>query len=738
MKLFLYKFWPQIIIVALWLVFSFPYVFKGLVPFPSDYLVTFFPPWSSHYGMPVKNNAMPDVITQIYPWKKLTIETWKSGQVPLWNPYAFSGTPHAGNYQSAVFSPVNILFFILPFLDAWSVMILLQPLLAGLFMYMFVQSIGRSKGASLLSAVSFMFCGFIVVWMAYGTLGYAVLFLPLILWGVRRNNVLAVSGGVVLSLVSGHFQTSIYVIGTAVAYMLWNRQWKHLLSLLFGVCIAMPQVLLGYKSFAASTRSLAVVRGEIIPWQYLVTLIAPDFYGNPVTRNDWFGHYAEWAGFVGVTPLILAVVAMAGKKTKEIWFFTLLFIGTLLLALPSLFNDILYVLKIPVLSGSAASRIIVLASYSLTILAAFGLDAVIKNKKKILFLCIPFAIMWLVLVFGKPFPADKLLVAQRNFVIPSTLYVVTSVLLLFKKRRWAIIILLVLTAFDVLRFANKWMPFESRQYVYPGVPSLQFLSARSGVDRTFGNIGAGEVGVMHHIPIIEGYDAVYPARYGEFIDAVASGKVSPGARSVVQFDKNGLYKSEALQLLGIKYIYHRFSDGRNIWVFPYWEYLTDGSMKQIYNDGTYEIFQYNSVLPRVFLASSYTVRNTDKAIIDTLFAKEFDRANTLVLEEKPAIEPAAGSGTVSVLRYTPNKVVIDTESTANKLLFISDTFDKGWQVTIDGKRSGIYRADYDFRAVPVPAGKHSVVFDYNPAEFRWGIIIAGIGMIGVLLLRKKV
>lgn len=160
------KYWPVFVIVLIWFVFASPYFLKGLVPVPSRYLVTFFPPWSAEYGMALKNNAMPDVVTQIYPWKKITIDSWRHGQVPLWNPYSFSGTPHAANYQTAVFSPVNLLYGIMPFLDAWSISIILQPMLAGLFMYVFLRCLARSNTASLIGAIAFMFCGFITVWMA--------------------------------------------------------------------------------------------------------------------------------------------------------------------------------------------------------------------------------------------------------------------------------------------------------------------------------------------------------------------------------------------------------------------------------------------------------------------------------------------------------------------------------------------------------------------------------------------
>jgi len=747
MKKFFARFWPLLVIFGLWLIFSAPYFIKGLVPFPSDYLVTFFPPWSSEYGMPVKNNAMPDVITQIYPWKKLTIDTWKMGQIPLWNPYSFSGTPQAGNYQSAVFSPFNLLFFILPFVHAWSILILLQPLLAGLFMFLFVRSLDRSREASLVSSIAFMFCGFMVVWMAYGTLGYAALFLPLIFWGIHKKHGAAVSAGIALSLVSGHFQVSVYVAGAAMLYILWKREWKYLFYILFGFFIAAPQILLGIKSFLESTRGVTVLKGEVIPWQYLMTMFAPDFYGNPVTRNDWFGHYAEWNGFVGVAPLLLAILAMIGKKSKDAWFFILLAFLSMLFALPTPLNNLLYVLKIPVLSGSAASRIIILTSFSLAVLSAFGVDELTKHKKTGFVFssaCLGFiGVVWIVLVAGKPFDPDKLAIATHNLIIP-TLYSIAVAILIFLaslRKRWlnkvVIVAIIGLTAFDVVRFAVKWMPFEPKQYVYPSVKSLDYLKTHVGSDRVFGNIGAGEVGVERSIPLVEGYDAVYQGRYGEFMNAVSKGFLYPGQRSVVQFDKYGLYKTEALQLLGIKYIYHSLSDGRNVWVFPYWEYLTSGTMHQVYSDEKYEIFAYNQVYPRAFLASSYVVAHSDKESVDTLFAKDFDRRNTLVLEEKPGIEPASGSGSTVIKNYTPNKVTVETTADAPKLLFLSDVYDAGWRVTVDGKEARMYRANYDFRAVAVQPGTHTVVFTYTPEEFRWGIILSIIGVGGILVLTKR-
>src|SRR3990167_11115072 len=183
-----FKIWPLLFIIVIWFIFSSPYFLNNLIPFSSDYLVNFFPPWSSYQELasPVKNNAMPDIITQIYPWKKLVVESLRSGQIPLWNPYSFSGSPHLANYQSAVFSPFNILFFIFSNIDAWTILVLLQPLLAGLFTYLFARSLKIINIGSLIAAISFMFSGFMTTWMGYATLGYAILFLPLALFAIQK------------------------------------------------------------------------------------------------------------------------------------------------------------------------------------------------------------------------------------------------------------------------------------------------------------------------------------------------------------------------------------------------------------------------------------------------------------------------------------------------------------------------------------------------------------------------
>src|SRR3989344_1582165 len=550
MNKYLLKLWPIIFIFIVWFIFSHPYFLKNKVPFPSTYQVNNFAPWSADgkFAGPVKNGAMPDIITQIYPWRYLAIEMWKSGQVPLWNPYSFSGTPLLANYQSAVLSPFNALFFILPFVDAWSILVLIQPLMAGNFMYLFVRSLERSKIGSLIASVSFMFCGFITVWMGYATLSLAILFLPLALFCIEKyfqtdkwKFLLLLSMSVPLSFFSGHFQISLYFLISIFSYIIYKffvtRKILNTLYLvlyaLFGLFISMPQIIPSIEFYLQSFRSLAFAKSEVIPWGYISTFLAPDFLGNPVTRNDWFGHYAEWNTYVGVFPFMLAIYSILSKRKAQTIFFFVSSILVLCLAFPTPLQEIFINLHIPVLSTSASSRIIVIFSFIFAVLSAFGFDQLFldiknkKNKRVIIWISIfaaIFIILWTIVIFKLYIPIERIAVANSNLILPTIIFAASAFIILLanfgrKLMLISLYLLLFLVSLDMLRFVIKWMPFDPKNLVFPQTSTTKSFLRISDYSRVFGNLG-GEAAIYYRLPSVEGYDALYIKRYGEFINFI--------------------------------------------------------------------------------------------------------------------------------------------------------------------------------------------------------------------------
>lgn len=761
---FLKKHYGIFIILLIWIIFSYPFFFKGLVPFPSDYLVSFFSPWSS-YGIsgPVKNDAMPDIIGQIYPWRHFAMGVFKSGQIPLWNPYSFSGTPHLANYQSAVLNPLNLGFFIFPFIAWWSILILLQPLLVGIFTYFFVKSLNRSEFAASLSSISFMFCGFITSWMEYGTLGYAILYLPLALYSIEKyfdhkkyRYLILLAITFPLSFFSGHFQISLYFLIFVVSYVFFKfiqkRDFKSICYLLFfiffGLMLCAPQLFPSFELYSQSFRSTIIQKIEVIPWNYLPTLFAPDFFGNPVTRNMLFGHYAEWNMYFGLAPLFLALYSFFKWKNPYVLFFTLTGVIFLLLAFDSPVQNILVALKIPVLSTSALARIIVLFSFSGAILAGFGFDYLIgdikeKHYKKIFVFFFIFALIfasfWAAVFFKIYLSSDQALITKSNLRLPSIIFVLFTILIttltFLRKKKNAVffitLLILAIIAFDLYRFSSKWNPFSPRNFVYPETGVVKEYHNINGGDRIFANFG-GEGTVYNGLLGVEGYDAIYIRRYGQFISSLHSGKLTDAYRSVVEYPLAGENTLLGANLLGIRYFIHKVSDGQEVWEFPFWKY-DPKTLKLKFDDKRYQILENANAFPRAFLVNSAIIENDPQKILNTMFDRKTNLRNTAVVEENP-VSNKFGTGSAKIKSYEPNYVDIETLSNAPSFLVLTDSYYPGWNAYVDGTKTKIFRTDFTFRGVEVPAGENTVEFKYEPKSFTYGIYLAIIVMLGLIFL----
>jgi len=79
----------------------------------------------------------------------------------------------------------------------------------------------------------------------------------------------------------------------------------------------------------------------------------------------------------------------------------------------------------------------------------------------------------------------------------------------------------------------------------------------------------------------------------------------------------------------------------------------------------------------------------------------------------------------------PNKQHFQTNSNESAWLVISDTWYPGWQGWVDGKQVKLYRANFLFMAIELPAGEHQVAIKYTPLSFYLG---AGISLFSILCL----
>ncbi len=412
-----------VFLLCVFAIFFWP-VFLGKVPLPADDLIGLYHPFRDLYaatnpnGIAYKNFLITDPIRQQYPWRELSITLEKQLELPLWNPYTFTGTPLLANFQSAVFYPLNILFFILPFLSAWSTQVILQTILLALFTFLYLRFLKLHPLSQILGAIAISFCGFTISWYEWNTIVQTFLWLPLILLAkehllqkITKKWAVTLIFAVSAAFFAGHLQTFFYTFCIHMIYlyariiqissheksqMFKFAVRKYIPFLLIGcaiVLITAVQWLPTLQFINLSARSLDQQNwqgaGWFIPWQHLIQFIAPDFFGNPSTLNYWgTWNYGELVGYIGVVPLFFAIYGILQWKNWYVRFFTVSLVVALVFALPNWISFLPFQLHVPFLSTAQPTRLLSISDFSLSILAAFGLDAFLRQKNKKIF--IPF------------------------------------------------------------------------------------------------------------------------------------------------------------------------------------------------------------------------------------------------------------------------------------------------------------------------------------------------------------
>lgn len=781
------------------------YVFQHKVPLPFNLLVFYYSPWKheAEYGLSIPNKPLGyDNLKLFYPLRKFTVDQLKIGQIPLWNPHVFSGNVHLATYQSAVFYPLNFLYFLFPMVDAWSLLVVAQPVLAGWFMFLFLTSLGISKRASLFGSIGFAFSGWMIaMWEEVLVLEHSFLWMPLALYGsnllwnslFKRRGIVLLIIALTMSILAGFLQMSIYVF---LVVLLWNsyRWFTHkdvihrnkIISYVFDSVI-LSGFLSSIQWVPALEAYLLSARGTIdasnlfqmflSPLSYIITFIVPDFWGNPGSYNYFstIRYIQERTIYVGIYVVIFSLLVFL-KHTRgdqRFWKFFTFITLSLGFALPT--SWLWYTFRIPILSVAQPARIFALSTFGICIMASFGIDEWEKHrpwealKRILIFILLFFFLLFIFtlsmrLISGQPQllslcncdPKQVIAYATislRNLLLPSASAIIVLISFVFFRKRSIIFYSFVymLTIFGGFYYANKILYFSERQFEFPLVAPIVKLKELSGLNRVW---TYGEAYVMRNILSYyriyspEGYDALFSKRYGEFINTIKTGGIATDQinRTDVDFSEVGPdepmtknpQRLRIMSVLGVKYILALKPAAESKTIEQ--EQFPSSLFSLVWSDDIWRIWEYSQSLPRAYFTSNYIIEDNRQKIIDNLFNPSFQMQNTLVFESKPKeFEPKNGfSGEATIVTYQPQVIELAVNAEQDGYLFLSDTYYPGWRAFVDGKETKIYRADYAFRAVPIPSGKHTVRFIYDPISFKIGVITSFIGLVLVLLLIIKI
>jgi hypothetical protein len=140
------------------------------------------------------------------------------------------------------------------------------------------------------------------------------------------------------------------------------------------------------------------------------------------------------------------------------------------------------------------------------------------------------------------------------------------------------------------------------------------------------------------------------------------------------------------------------------------------------------IYENPSTLPRVMFPTEALQTDFD-ALLRTGRWPDFDPTATLLLERVPtaATAPRRRPGTVRIVDYANTLVTIEADSPDGGWVVLNDIWQQWWFASIDGNSAPLLKANVLFRAVQVPAGRHTVTFRFEPLRGAWAQLMERFG-----------
>lgn len=786
---------PVFFIFAVTCLIFFKVFTKGLYPVPGDLLVSFYFPWYSggwegyNPWTTHKELLAADSIRQIYLWKEFAASEFKKGNFPLWNPYTFSGQPLLANFQSSVFYPLNIFYFITNARNAWILLIVTQPFLGGMFMYLAIRSFSIGKIASTYASVVFMFSSYLITWMENGNISHSYVWLPLSFWAINNyflnfkyRYLLILAIALALTILAGHPQTAIYIYLISAVFWVYksmeSKKFKvskmiiFIFPLVSSLLICAVQLLPTAAFYRISPISLPFSREvfdrSILPYKNLITFFASDFFGHPANNNFWSQSYGDFTPYFGAVPLVFTLWAIFRLgKYRFIKFATIVASIFILAALHGPITYLIKILEVPLLNATTPSRFTSISIFIMIILSAFGLNDLLKNfdqkkyvKQFLIFLILISFVyigLWAFVLYGPQFLNPKelwqsnLAVTKRNLILPTLMFAFIPMSLILLRNLQSKIPkniavkniflsgVFLVTIIGGVYYTNKFLPASSKEYIFPNHPIFTWIKENAGIDRFYGGGTAQtDFNFPTHFEIYssEGYDTLRIERYAQLLASSNTGSVPKTyARSdgVFPNQENG-YRKRLFDLLGVKYLLDKEDEPKTGHDWKVGKFTGD-NVEGYWQDGKFLIYRRLDTLPRIFQTTKYIVAADDQ-IIKNIYDPNFN-LQTLLLEKDPPLKIDVKEEELSqpkVTNYIPGDIQVETDKQFNTLLFISDAHDKDWQVTIDSQKAQLLRAHYAFLSTAVPAGKHVIAFKYQPQSFKTGLYITILSILTLTIL----
>lgn len=750
--------------------------------------ILLWPPFSveaPHGWVRPSNAILTDPVVGFNPDLLLTRADLHAGILPLWNPYAAGGRPLLASQVHAPLFPTTWLAFLLPFWTSLGWIAAAKLLLASSGVYLFCRELRLRRGPALLGAITFAFGSYYFVWLEHPQTNVWAM-LPWMFLGTRRVCTRGGLGAAALlglatgmSWLGGHPESGAFLLGATVAYgafeLIADRlggptrasrdepwlgpKWTEPIAGRAGLLLAALLLGLGISTIV-NLPLLELLHqsgktergGPGATFRMAWSFFFPQLWGSPAKVYNGLGpyNYNERTAYIGALPLLLAVGAIGRHRPREQWFF----VGLALVLLATVFNTPVWANAVRSLPGgnvAALGRLLIIVSFSGAVLAAYGLQRWLagsaQERRQMLW------IMGLVAIIPPLLWVPRHLGTLSSLPsalgqLPAVHYAESSptVVALASVWRWVLIcalgigglalarrkgspalavaLLIVLTGVDLVSLDRGYHGTIPLAEANPPVPpAIRYLQTHEGDGRIMGS------GIALPANLAERYglrdprvaiDIPYPSRYDllwTFLGGIGGDQEF--------YSVTAPYAQLLADIFATRYVLLPPGEAVPAWLKPVFS-TPDGTVA--FNP---------TALPRAWVA--YQWRPVRAEINDwgaTVTSTTSQLLHQPVIEGAPASpEKAAPPPTPATIAADgPESVTIDATARRPGYLILDDSAYPGWHASLDGHPVRWIPANENFRAVPIPAGRHVIRFTYRPASVLAGAILSALSLLAVLVL----
>ena len=678
---------------------------------------------------------------------------WR-GELPLWNPLSHCGVPFLAQWNTLTLYPLSLIYLLLPLTWSLSFFCLAHLFWGGLGMYFLAQRWTHHRLAAGLAGVIFAFNGLSLNFLMWPCHIATFSWLPWVVWLGQRawreggKALLWGTAAAAMQMLAGGPETimATWVILLVLACGDWIRErglrGKLVLRFLgMGILVSLVCAvqLLPFLELLAHSQRGSGYSANNFDWSMPVwgwaNLLVPLFRTYPTAQGLFLQIEQNWTSsyYAGIGTVLLVAVAVRRVCDWRARLLAALLFLSLVLALGDrglLFRALRFCLP-AVGFARYPIKFVILTLAIAPLLASFGLQALARKTSLIgrfesaCGLGILLLIGSIIALGGKgPVPEYLWRVTWQNGLARAgflvLIFFITRAVLNSPGRRRILLGCLLLVVFwlDFVTHVPTQNP-TVRPWVYsPGWGNSQRKwdsQPRLGQSRAMIRPVVEEILRLHQLPDFEENCLI------SRLALLANCNLLDDLPQVCGFFS--LAPGEANNATCLPYV-HTNSDFAMLLDFM--------GVSQITAPGTICNWVPRPTAMPLVTAGQKPVFADDQTVFDAFFQTNIDLRRIVFLppEARGGISATQRTAArVLATKFANQRISIQTEAPAASLVVIAQAHYPAWKAHVDGQPARIWRANYAFQAVQVPAGRHQIRLAYEDQKLLAGAALSGLGLL---------